>query len=144
MQGEQETHNSAQDDLDAGHGGSVEVEEVYCAMIVRLALRYDMRTAVCKEGTERETASTQMHRAGSRACPDTPPAKLSPRVGCFSCPFLRRSSNNPGASGSRGVPVHCMRGSRVIRGSTATKGLCSLRTNIVRRHASLTKTDCIP
>ena len=69
-----ETHNSAQDDLDAGHGGSVEVEEVYCAMIVRLALRCDMRTSVCKEGTERETASTQMHRAGSRAC-----AQIRPR-----------------------------------------------------------------
>jgi hypothetical protein len=34
------THNSAQDDLDAGHGGcSVEeVVEVYCAIVVRLAL----------------------------------------------------------------------------------------------------------
>ena len=33
------THNSAQDDLDAGHGGcSVEVVEVYCAIRVRLAL----------------------------------------------------------------------------------------------------------
>ena len=37
------THDSAQDDLDAGHDGSV--EGVYCAMIVSLALRCDVRTA---------------------------------------------------------------------------------------------------
>lgn len=39
----QGTHDSAQDDLDAGHGGSV--EGVYCAVIVSLALRCDVRTA---------------------------------------------------------------------------------------------------
>ena len=38
VQGEQETHNSAQDDLDAGHGGSVK-EIVNCVIIVRLALQ---------------------------------------------------------------------------------------------------------
>jgi hypothetical protein len=40
VQEEQGTHNSAQDDFDAGHGGcSVEeVVEVYCAIVVRLAL----------------------------------------------------------------------------------------------------------
>ena len=34
------THNSAQDDLDAGHGGCSAEEEVkvYCAIVFRLAL----------------------------------------------------------------------------------------------------------
>jgi hypothetical protein len=38
VQEEQGTHNSAQDDLDAGHGSSVE-EVVNCVIIIRLALR---------------------------------------------------------------------------------------------------------
>jgi hypothetical protein len=38
VQERQGTHNSAQDDLDAGHGGSVG-EDVSCVIMIRLALQ---------------------------------------------------------------------------------------------------------
>lgn len=67
MQG-RETHDSTQDNLDAGHAGSEQEEgEVYCAMMIRLALRCDMRTAVCREARQGEK-DCKHHRAGSRAC----------------------------------------------------------------------------
>lgn len=109
------THDSAQDDLDAGHAGSVQEEEeaVYCVIVVILALRCDMRTAVCrgKAGRAREPASTiglGRERVPRYAHHHTP-AKLSPRHAVLCCvSHQRRSSNSRGASGSRGVPVHCM------------------------------------
>ena len=49
------THDSAQDDLDAGHAGSVKEEAaVYSVIMAILALRCDMRTAVCREARQGE------------------------------------------------------------------------------------------
>ena len=91
MQG-RETHDGAQDDLDAGHAGYVqEGEVVYCVTRVILALRCDMRTAVCREARQGEEGLQASKQApsgwvASSVCPDTPtptpttniPAKLSP------------------------------------------------------------------
>ena len=133
------THDSAQDDLDAGHAGSVqEEEECFAAMMIRLALRCDMRTAVCREARQGERDCKHL-RAGSRVCaqirprppPHHTPAKVSSALDMLCCAVLccashqRRSSNSRSASGSRsrGVPVHCMHRPRLIRGSTGGQRL---------------------
>lgn len=68
------------------------------------------------------------------------PAKLSPRHAVLCCASRKRSSSSSrGASGSRGVPVHCMHRPRLIRGCAESKGLCSLRANNI---ALLTKIAC--
>ena len=93
------THDSAQDDLDAGHAGSVEEEAaVYSVIMAILALRCDMRTAVCREARQGER-DCKHHRAGlgrervpryahAHAHHHTP-AKLSPRdaVLCWAVPL---------------------------------------------------------
>lgn len=89
VQDGQGTHNSAQDDLDARHGGSVEeVVEVYCVIVFRLALLLRHAHSWCVERAERDRTSTSGWVAS--VCPETPTptpptstprlAKLSPRV----------------------------------------------------------------
>lgn len=127
------THDSAQDDLDAGHAGSVQEEEaaVYCVITVTLALRCDMRTAVCREARQGERLQAPSGWVAT-VCPDTPTTttpRLSSALDMLCCAVLccashqRRSSNSRSASGSRGVPVHCMHRPRLIRGSTGSQRL---------------------
>jgi len=67
----QGTHNRAQNDLDAGHRGSVEEVKVCYAIAVRLALRCDMRLAVVSMyARERLDAHTSGCMASE--CPDEP------------------------------------------------------------------------
>ena len=85
------THDSAQDDLDAGHAGSVKEEAaVYSVIMAILALRCDMRTAVCREARQGER-DCKHHRAGlgrervPRYAHHHTPAKLSPQDAVLLC-----------------------------------------------------------
>ena len=88
-----DTHDSAQDDLDAGHAGSDQEEvEMYCAMMIRLALRCDMRTAVCRGKAGRERLQAPPGWVAS-VCPDTPTTtpRLSSALDMLCCAVLCRA-----------------------------------------------------